>query len=387
MTGFRSFGNDVGFLGRLKRDLPEAKVVCFGYLAGLYPREILEREGLDGVIAGEPELAFSAVYDRLMARQGLEGIPGVTFRSGTDICQNPAPVRIRDLDTLPFPDHSLAKPGLYSESFLGRPIAATATARGCPFQCTFCVRMYGQEVIYRSAQNVIAEVQTLRNQHGIPNIRFMDDTFTLNRERTLEICQGIRESTPDLRWTCLSRIDALDGELLYAMTSSGCRRLYLGIESGSQRILDAMRKHLSVETIRQKMKLIKASGPEVSGFLIAGFPGETDEDHQATVRLIREIGLDYIIATKAQCWPGTHLFESSGRQDFDPWNPHSEGAPKTDAVGFERERDLYRRFYLRLGYALKTARKLFTSPDDLLRGALHLVRYAVKARGGDDDFI
>ena len=387
LIGFRSFGNDVGFLGHVKRQFPETRVICFGYLAGLYAREILEREPLDAVIAGEPEIAFSQLCDRLADGRSLEGIRSVTYRADDGVHQNDPPQRIRDLDSLPFPAHGLARKGLYNESFLGRPIALIASARGCPYQCTFCVRMYGQEPVLRSSGNVLQEIELLREQHGIPNVRFMDDTFTFDRDRTLAICRGIRERTPDIRWTCLTRIDTLDEELLAAMRASGCQRLYVGIESGSQRVLDAMKKRLTVETIQEKMKLVRASGIESSGFLVAGFPGETEEDHHATVKLIREVGLDYIIATKVQCWPSTELFEQSGKTDFNPWDPHSEGDPDTDPVAFERERDLYRKFYFRPGYMLRAAAKLLKSPRDILLGARQLLQYARKPRGGDDDFI
>ena len=387
LVGFRSFGEDVGFLSRVKEALPEGLVVAFGYLAGLYARELLEREAIDAVIAGEPEQAFSDLHDRYSNGDPLEGIPGVTWREGDAVHENAAPDRIRDLDHLPFPDHSLARRELYNESFLGRPLATTISARGCPFQCTFCVRMYGNEVVFRSAGNVLDELEAIRTEHGIRNLRFMDDTFTLDRKRVLEICAGIRKYELGLRWTCLTRIDSVDPEMLDAMRESGCLRLYVGIESGSQRVLDAMEKRLTVETIREKMKAVRSSGMESSAFLISGFPGETPEDHEATVRLMNEVGLDYIIATKAQCWPGTQFFEQSGRAPFDPWDPHSEGDPDADAVSFERERELYRRFYLRPGYVLKSAARLLKNPSDLLQAARQLLAYLRKPRGGDDDFI
>ena len=387
LIGFRAFKNDVEFLGRIKKELPGTKVVCFGYLAGMFAGEILERCALDAVIAEEPELAFSDLYDRYAAGDSPEGIEGVTWRENGTIHQNVPAQRIRDLDVLPFPDHSLPKLDLYNESFLGRPIATTVSARGCPFQCTYCVRMYGKEIVYRSAENVVAEIEAIQNEHSILNLRFMDDTFTLNRRRTLDICRGIQQRKLNTRWTCLTRIDSLDEEMLTEMSKAGCLRLYMGLESGSQRVLDAMKKGLTVETIREKMKIVRASGIEASAFFIAGFPGETEEDHQESVALAKEVGLDYIIVTKAQYWPGTELFAKSGRPAFDPWNPRSEGDPQSDSAGFVREQDLYRKFYFRPNYILKQAGKAIKSPKDVAQGLKQLIQYSTKPRGGDNDFI
>jgi radical SAM superfamily enzyme YgiQ (UPF0313 family) len=247
------------------------------------------------------------------------------------------------------------------------------------------VREFGQKVASRSPENILAEIAELEKL-GIRNIRFMDDTFTMNRKRLMRICQGLIERHPRTAWTCLTRVDMVDAEMLELMRRSGCRRLYLGIESGSQRILDFYRKGLAVEEMRRKMAVIRASGIEASAFFVLGAPIETDADVDASIELAIELDFDYVIVTKLQYWPGTELFATHGQQvGFDLFSGDELlYAP----AGYERvlewQRRFYRRFYLRPGYLRKRLSTLVRSPADVVGGFAKLCGFLLRRQGWAD---
>lgn len=387
LTGFNTFPRDMAVLDRLKAALPETRIACFGYLPSQRPREVLERSGVDFVLREEPELTFSELFDCLAAGDegGLASIAGLAWRSPDGSRLNPERPRIRDLDALPFPDHSLLHLDRYNESYLDRPIGTIVSERGCPFACTYCVREFGRQVASRSPESILGEIAELEKL-GVRNIRFMDDTFTMNRQRLVRICEGLIADHPRTAWTCLTRVDMVDAELLALMRRSGCRRLYLGIESGSQRILDFYRKGLQVEETRRRMAAIRESGIEVSAFFVLGAPIETDADVDASIDLAIELDLDYVIVTKLQYWPGTDLFASHGDQvGFDLFSGDELlYAP----AGYERvlewQRRFYRRFYLRPRYVRKRLATLVRSPADVLGGFAKLCGFLLRRQGWAD---
>jgi radical SAM superfamily enzyme YgiQ (UPF0313 family) len=267
------------------------------------------------------------------------------------------------------------------------------TARGCPHRCTFCVRTYGRELVLRSATSVADEVASL-GRMGIRHVRFMDDTFTARRDRTVEICDRL-EGEKGLTWTALTRLDGLDPELLTSMRRAGCRRLYVGVESGSQRILDLYRKNLTVEAIRETVPRIQAAGIEVSAFFIVGAPGETESDVEASLQLALELEPDYVIVTRLQYWPGTDLHaEHRQRLSFSLVPTHCEPLPAAGIPSYADflrwERMFYRRFYLRPSYMRRRATTLVRSPGDIAEGLARLgswVATSGSSDGGGRDFI
>ena len=189
-----------------------------------------------------------------------------------------------------------------------------------------------------------------------------------------------------MRWTCLTRIDAVDPPLLSLMKRAGCQRLYVSIESGSQRVLDYYRKGLTLEKIREQVPIIQRSGIEASMFFIVGAANETEEDVSASIALAKELDLDYVIVTKLQYWPGTELFErEGGKVGFDIF---SEGALLYSPPGYdqvlERQRRFYREFYFRPRYFAKRLSTLLRSPRDTLVGFLKLSAYVLGPRTSDD---
>jgi anaerobic magnesium-protoporphyrin IX monomethyl ester cyclase len=388
LAGFNTFPRDMAALDRIAESLPEAKVVLLGHLPSLFAPKVLERTRADVVVRGEPELTFSELYDALRDGRRLGGVAGLSYRENGSVRTTPERGRIEDLDRLPFPDHSLLRLELYNESYLERPIGVIMSERGCPFGCSYCVRTFGRRLLSRSAESILSEIEALGIRHGIRNIRFMDDTFTANRARLIALCQGLIERRLGVAWTCLTRVDVLDAEALSLMRRAGCRRMYLGLESGSQRVLDSLNKGLTVDGIRERMKAVRESGIEASAFFIVGAPGETDEDVDASIRLAIELDLDYVIVTKMQYWPGTDLFEShGGTVGFDLFSGEELlYAPVALEQARVWQRRFYRRFYLRPAYVARRLGTLWRSPRDVSQGFFKLCAFLLK-RDGWDDFI
>lgn len=375
--GFATIDKDLAFADHVKKKL-QVPVVGMGYLPTLFSREVMEASTLDAIVRGEPEYAFTHLVQAWREGRSPADIAGVVWREGGEIREGPPPHRIENLDALPICDHGAVDANLYNETLLGRPVAAVFTARGCPFGCTFCVRTYGRKLVVRKAQAVVEELAMIRNTLGVPNIRFMDDTFNADRNRVLAICEGILKLQL-LRWTSLARLDRLDEQLLALMKKSGCKRLYVGVESGSDKMLNLYEKGIDLQNMRRGIELIRKAGIESSGFFIVGGPEESRADFEKSVAFAKGSGLDYVIVTRMQYWPGTKLwedFKESMETSIVPFYCRPADKKTYDRL-LELEREFYRRFYLRPGYILKQLRYLLTSPRDLLAGFYRLARYVL----------
>jgi len=378
LTGVESFSDDTALLSDIKSLIPQSGIVIFGYLATLFPEEILQKSRVDYCLINEPEETFSKLLDRLNSG-GLLDIPGLAYRKdGRPILNQPRP-RIEDLDRLPFPDRSLVNNRWYSEPMMGMPFTTVQSSRGCPYGCAYCVSTYGQKIVFRSAENVLAELDEIKRKFSIRYVRFMDDTFTLNRERVDTLCRAMIDRSLRMQWTCLSRPDTINHDMLRLMKNAGCRRIYLGIESGSQRLLDFFCRGYTVEGVKQAVAMIKKSGIEVTGFFMDGGPLESKEDFQATVSLARSLPCDYFLIDMLRIYPGTKLFEMKRHAiDFNlfPYKNDFRDSSIEDIYHF-REREFYRNVYLRPAYLSRMLRLWLRYPAEALVNFMSLVRYLV----------
>ena len=367
MSGIEIFSEDMRAISLIKANLSQLKTASIGYLPSLSPEKTLaENPALDYIIRDEPELSFSELYDCLENNSFLADLPGIAYRDKGNIHIGKKRERIKDLDALPFPDRELLQPGLYNEFLLSRPFTTIQASRGCPYECGFCVPAYGREIVYRSVNNVYREIEEAVLKYKIKTIRFMDDTFTLNKRRLLELCGLILKRNLKFQWSCLSRVDTLDEEMLGIMRRSGCGRIYLGIETASERLLKLYRKGYSPGLIKSQVKLIRKRHIETVGFFIVGGL-QSQEEFKQDVSLAKEIGLDYIVAEKLTPYPGTAIYEKA--KDF---------IPQEEAI--KREKEFYRAFYLRPGYVFSKICKLFFNPKDASLGRISLRDYLSKTK-------
>ncbi len=390
MLGFEVCGDDLEILARLKQELPRTKIFVFGYLPTHVPEQVLERGAVDGIFLNEPEETFAEVMGRLERGEPLAGTPGLACVEDGEAVISPLRPRIDDLDALPWADHTMIRPAAYRESFMPRPTGVIMSARGCAFSCTYCVRTFGRDMRYRSAASLAGEVASLRRQ-GFPHVRFLDDTLTIKRDRMVELCQRLSRQERGLTWTALTRLDRVDADLLGRMYRAGCRRLYVGVESASPRVLKLYKKRLSLDEIREKVPMIQAAGIEVCTFFIVGAPSETPDEIEASIQLALEIEPDYIIVTRIQYWPGTDLFnEHRDKLDFNLYPTSCEPLPgngiMTHSEYMAWERRFYQRFYLRPKYISRRVRTLLRTPADVLEGLGRLGAF-VANRKRERDFI
>ena len=203
--------------------------------------------------------------------------------------------RIEDLNTLPFQPWDIFSklPYDYTCQWLDvTPVFTMNTSRGCPFNCTFCSvgSIWGKKYTYFSAERIIDEISHLQKNFGAKAIYFREDNFTMNKQRTINFCETLYKKNMDISWACETRVDSLnDEEMVKLMSGSGCKAVYLGVESGSQKILDTLNKDITVEQIEIAVNLCKKYGIRTYCSLIVGTPDETYEDYLLTFKLMNKL--------------------------------------------------------------------------------------------------
>ncbi|UCH93060.1 MAG: B12-binding domain-containing radical SAM protein [Candidatus Aminicenantes bacterium] len=320
VVGFQLYSYDFNFVVRgisvVKELLPGSIVIIGGpHVSATATLALREIPGADFGFVGEGEVGLPLLMKRLLRKENIpfQGIPGLIYREGNRVRMNPRAV-ITDLDDLGLPAWDLMVPGEYPDSPQGGfyrnfPIAPISTTRGCPYSCAFCgstVNM-GKKLRFRSIPMVLAEMQMLYNEYGVREFHIIDDMFNFHKQRVIDFCNGVREHRLDISYTFPNglRLNHLDLEMLQMMKDTGAYSFNVGIESGSQRILDMMKKNLTLELIEEKVNLIVEAGLEPCGFFIIGFPGETIEDIKATIRFARRLKLKRAHFSNFLPLPGT----------------------------------------------------------------------------------
>ena len=231
---------------------------------------------------------------------------------------------IQDLDSLPFPARHLFDrkdvvdyTGIHGQE-KGVPATTVITSRGCPYVCAFCCRDHPMFTTYRyrNSENVRGELQTLKEEYGIEHVRFVDDEFTLNKERTSVLMDNI--SDLGLTWVCITRADTLDVPLLKKMRNAGCTEVHIGVETGSSSLLRAMNKKTTPLVLLKGVKMIKEAGIRVKTYLMMNFPRETEEDRQFTIDWMKKARPDKFTLSVFTPLPGSATSKYL-EQDGDGW--------------------------------------------------------------------
>ena len=292
----RGMGAVAGLIRRLH---PEAHITAGGPFVTALPRETLHYyRDIDSVVIGEGEGTFMELLDRISAGQPTNGIPGSAWRSGEHIVLGPARPRIRNLD-------DLASPFDYFSSHI------VMTSRGCPSRCSFCgsFASWGRKLRFHSVDVCVDNFRKALAHLPVPFLVVKDDTFTAHRKRALAICDRIIESRMNFFWSCDTRADSLDEELIRKMRLAGCQRISLGVESGSPQILDTIHKETSPETVLEITRLARKYGIHVRYYMIVGNRGETPETVQQSIDLARAGRPGYMMFYSLSFFPGTEEWE------------------------------------------------------------------------------
>lgn len=358
ISGFECFEEDMQLIDRLKQQNPSTKFILFGHYPTLFPEQVLKNTRVDFVLIGEPDVNCVELIRALALNESLDKLKGLAFLSEKGELYKDVQERIGDPSSLPRPAYDLLKFNLYSEPFMPKPFALIQTARGCPFQCNFCVKSFGTKLGLRNAVDILDEIEYLVNQHGVKSIRFIDDTFTAVPTRVAEICSGILNRKLDVSWTCLSRLDTLNKEMLDLMKASGCVRLNVGVESGSPRMLDIYNKQLDLDQGKEMLLYCSSIGLETLGFFMVGHPDETEEELQMSIDFAKSSKLNFVVVGELIPYAGTKLFDEFGdRLEFSlfPYvNRFKES--DTELKYLEWEKRFYREFYIRPSYVFNHLR-------------------------------
>ena len=290
--------------GLVAEELPGVPVVMGGVHATFCPEEAAQLPGVRAVVAGEGEQAFPALLAALERGGDLAAIPGVVLPDGR---RGPERAPIADLDALPVADRDSV---LWTDDLHPAFYQALITLRGCPYRCVYCSVPSGPEgrTRYRSAAAVADEAALLKTRYDVPYLFFHDSVFTLNRKRTLAICDELDRRGLRVPFACQTRADRVDEPLLDRLVEVGLHQVFFGIESGDRASLKLIKKDMPLEQIGRAVGWVKARGVRCTGFFMVGFPWETEAQIRRTADFACSLGLDGVSLFSATPLPGTELW-------------------------------------------------------------------------------
>lgn len=313
---------------------------------------LLKNYDVDFVVFGEGEFIFLNLINALKGRYPLDDVRGIAYREDGKIRWNKGSVFVEDLDNLPYPARHLTDFDAYLKHFTHdlSYAAQILTSRGCPYRCAFC----GSGSTFfkwrgRQAESIVNEIEQIINTYPrTKSISFMDDNFTLDRQRVIDICALIiKRGLNKYPWDCLSRCSALDEEMLQIMKEAGCVRIQYGIESGSAQILKNIGKQIDLEQASKTINLTKRCGIEAYAFFMLGNPGETEETIKKSIDFAFNSKPTYVNWFITQVYPGTKLAEAQNQDDWVKYIYEPEirepsiythpCVPTFNPVGFDRE--------------------------------------------------
>lgn len=352
-----------------------AKVVLGGIHATIAPDECFKNYNLDFLAVGEGEETIKELADQLKSgKADFKEIKGLWSRNGRQAVKSEPRPLIKNLDQLPWPAWDLIKNlnSYQPPDALRRPVMSIMTSRGCPFGCTFCCskQIFGRAYRTRSKDSLIAEIRHYVEKFGLKELHIMDDVFTLNKERTIEICKAIQAAKFNLTLSFANgiRADSIDEEVLQVLKNTGFEDLGFGVETGDEKILESIKKSATKDGMRRAFKLAKKFGFNTWGFFLIGLPGETKETIKKTIDFAIELEPDFAKFLILKPFPGSEVFnnlESAGlikNYNYDNYGVYT--APVHEFPGLSAkemlnyQRRAYLRFYLRPRNIIRHLRKI-----------------------------
>ncbi|MCS7119308.1 MAG: radical SAM protein [Archaeoglobaceae archaeon] len=362
-----TFKSALEYAKKIKKTLPNVFIILGGVHVTFQPEKTLENDFVDAVCIGEGEKTILDVAERIESEKNLKNIRGVYYKEEGRIRKNPLREFIENLDSIPFPAFDLMP--LENYTLLGKKLEVfpMITSRGCPFACRYCSSslFMGHRFRARSVKNVVDEIEWLVDEFYARHIAFGDDTFTLNKRRVEEICKEIRKRGIEVTWSCSSRIDTINNDLLKMMKSAGCTAIYYGVESSSKRIIDYYKKRISIEKAVEVVKFTKKLKITTICSFIIGAPIETKNEMEETLKLAIKLDPDYAQFSILTPYPGTEIYEEAKEKGLlltENYDEYTAGNPvlrtqisKEELAKFLRR--CYIRFYLRPKFMIREIKK------------------------------
>ena len=353
-----SFHSVLGWIKKFKADTA-LSILAGGEHIRLYPNETMSYDAIDFCIVGEAELPLPEFIKAFREGRVFEGIRSIGYKKDGKVVIDRTLRFVDDINSVPFPARHLIRNEKY-ENILSRKKNFTAliSSRGCPFSCAFCSH---NQLKYRarSPENVVDEIELNLNKHGIRDFDIYDSTFTANEQRVISICEEICRRKLDVGFTVRSRVDVVTKTMINSLKSAGCHTILYGIESSNPDILKMMRKGISLDQVMNIISYTKQCGIKTLGFFLFGFPGETRQTIEDTIRFSLILPLDYALFSILLPMPDTEIYayyQEHGLGDY--WAEYTLDESKNDLIEFigtdvsRAETSLlalkaYKRFYFR----------------------------------------
>lgn len=394
------FDISVKILREIKR-ISSIPVVVGGPHPSVLPEETLRTGVVDVVCKGEGEETLIELFDYFEGKKSLREIPAIHFLDNGQFFSTPPRPFIRDLDQLSFPDwNGFPLDRYFSPARKMNFSLPIMTSRGCPARCYFCYKgVFGYQYRFRSPENVVMEIEYLKNRYNIQEFSIIDDSFSLLNKRAEEICRLIIDRGLNLPWSLTNgvRVSPISEKLLILMKKAGCYRVFFGAETGNPEILKSINKGITLDQIKKAVTLTKKVGIEVGLFFMIGNLGEDEKKINQTIRFALELDPDLVQFTIATPYPGTVFYDIVRREGsflFKKWEELGsyeravfEHGSLTAEFMDRKFKEAYRRFYLRPKFILRKLRRINTWKDikNLLHGGLIFLNMVGKRdKGGSN---
>jgi len=354
--------NDLSVLKIAKEILPNIITIAKGAHFLTTKTDCLYNcKALDLIIVGEAEETLKEILEL----KPYQEIKGLCYRDGFMAKYTGKRSFIKDLDTIPFPARHLVDNNIFRRPDNNKVQAIIKVSRGCPHHCFFCLAtpVSGAKVRVRSAENIIEEIKECVESYGIENFLFWSDIFNQDREWTMDLCEKIIESGLKITWSSNTRADTADEEMAELMYQSGCRLVSIGVESGSQYVLDKIGKKITIDEVRDTVKIFKKAKIKVYNYFVIGLPWDDEDTIEQTIQFAIELDSDFISFYTATPLPGTRFYRYAKENNLFSGNNSFESAyfypvVSTHALSKERIFELHKqaikRFYLRPLFILRS---------------------------------
>ncbi len=285
---------------------PDCPVFVGGPHATVKAEEILRiAPAVDYVVRGEGEVTTAELLDEIaQGSEEFDRIDGLSFRQAGRIVHRPARPRVKNLADLPMPDRNLL---INKDKYSAEDMGLIMTSRGCPFSCAFCATET-KRVQYRPVEQVVEQIKQVKADYGTVQFSIKDDSFTVNKKRVAEFCNTLADQGLRIGWECNTRVDLVSAEMLDHMKRAGCNSIKIGVESGSEDVLERMNKGTTLQQVKHAAKLLRKAGIHWTAYFLIGTPGETVQDIYKTRDLMYEIKPDFASLGVYEPFPGPAMF-------------------------------------------------------------------------------
>jgi len=343
---------------KIKEINPDIKIILGGPHVHFEHKTIINDPSVDFCVRGEGEMTTLELIKAVVDGGNLQEVKGITFKEEGKVIVTPDRPFIPNLDMLPFPARELLGNSVYKGSWTeGETFSPALATRGCPYFCQFCdaPAIWGRMHRRRSVGDVLDELEQIYNEFGVRYIRFVDVLLVVDKKWTIELCRGMFErGLNDLSWACDGRVGLMSDELLKELREANCKVIFYGIEFGNQRILDFCKKGFTIKQVKETIEMTSRVGISSYGYFMIGYPTETVETVEDTIKLAVELGLDYGMDSAGFSivtpFPGTGLYEYCKRNNMlksSDWSQYSyqlgKGIIKLENITDEELATLYER--------------------------------------------